>query len=237
MDIEEQNIPNHVAVIPDGNRRWAASQGLKSWDGHDEGAKNIEKLVRLALKKGVRCITFWGSSVDNLTKRPLEEKLALLRIYEEYFKRLISSSDIVENEVRINVIGRWREQFPNSLVKIIQDGIEKTRNNKKNILNFMLAYSGVDEMIQAMQNIVEKCESNIKITKEVIKNNLMTAEIPPVDYIIRTGGEPHNSSGFMMWDAADAQLYFSEKMFPAFGENEFESALEEYGNRKRRLGK
>jgi len=237
MDKEQENIPHHVAIIPDGNRRWARERGLVAWNGHEEGAKNIEKLVRLALKKGVRCVTFWGSSVDNLTKRPLEEKLALLRIYEEYFKRLISSEDIIKDEVRINVIGRWREQFPASLTKIIQDGIDKTRSHKKNILNFMLAYSGVDEMIQAMQNIVEKCEADIKITKEVIKNNLMTADLPDVDYIIRTGGEPHNSSGFMMWDCADAQLYFSEKMFPAFNEEEFEIAIEEYSNRKRRLGK
>lgn len=237
MDIEQQNIPRHVAIIPDGNRRWARERGLKPWNGHEEGAKNIERLVRLALKKGVRCVTFWGSSVDNLTKRPMEEKIALLKIYEEYFKRLISSSDVFENDVKINVIGRWKEQFPASLTKIIQDGIEKTCHHKKNILNFMLAYSGVDEMLQAVQKIVESGEKNIKITKEIVKSNLMTAEIPEVDYIIRTGGEPHNSSGFMMWDCADAQLYFSEKMFPAFAEKEFEIAIEEYGNRKRRLGK
>jgi undecaprenyl diphosphate synthase len=236
MDIEQRKTPNHVAIIPDGNRRWAKEHGLKPWDGHDEGAKNIEKLVRFALKKGVRCMTFWGSSVDNLTKRPLEEKLALLRIYEEYFKRLISSPDILENEVKINVIGRWKEQFPDSLTTIIQDGIEKTKNHKKNILNFMLAYSGVDEMVQAVQNIVAKYENGVEVTKEIIKSNLMTVNIPAVDYIIRTGGEPHNSSGFMMWDSADAQLYFSEKMFPAFTEDAFEEALVEYDKRDRRLG-
>jgi len=236
MAIEAQNLPQHVAIIPDGNRRWAKKNGLKPWEGHEEGAKNTEKLVRFALENGINCITFWGSSLDNLTKRPLRERQALLDIYSRYFEKLIKGKEIHEQEARINIIGRWEEQFPESLKKVLRDGVEKTKNYKKKILNLMLAYDGDDEMIRAIQNILDSCEKGMKITAKVVKKNLMTRDIPAVDYLIRTGGEPHLSAGFMMWDTADAQLYFSEKMYPDFGADEFQEALEEYARRRRKFG-
>lgn len=237
MTIETENLPKHIAIIPDGNRRWAKAQGKKPWEGHDAGAKNTEELIKIAHKFGINCMTFWGSSVNNLAKRPMEEKLALLDIYEKYFKRLIESKEIYENETKINVIGQWEEQFPESLKKIIKEGIEKTKHFKKNILNFMLAYDGTGEMVLAAQNILDKYEKGTKITGEILKENLMTADIPAVDLLIRTGGEPHNSAGFMMWDTAESQLYFAEEMFPDFGPEKFEKAIEEYQRRERRLGK
>jgi undecaprenyl diphosphate synthase len=236
MSNQFTSLPRHVAIIPDGNRRWAKNNDLKPWDGHEEGAKNTEKLVRFALENGINCITFWGSSLDNLTKRPLREKQALLDIYSRYFEKLIESKEVHEQEARINIFGRWEEQFPESLKKVLKEGIERTKNYKKKILNFMLAYDGDDEMIQAIQNIVDNCEKGIKITAEIVKENLMTRDIPAVDYLIRTGGEPHLSAGFMMWDTADAQLYFSEKMYPDFGASEFQEALDEYARRRRKFG-
>ncbi len=233
----EENLPNHIAIIPDGNRRWARERNLRPWEGHEAGAKNLEGLVRFLLKKGIQCLSFWGSSLDNLSKRPLQEKKALLDIYKRYFTDLMNSREIHENEVKIHVIGRWEEQFPESLKKIIREAIHKTARYKKKILNFMVAYSGIDEMTQAIQNIQNRYEKGTRVTSEMIKENLMTASIPPVDYVIRTGGEPHLSSGFMMWDTADAQLYFSEKKFPEFGDPELEEALQEYMQRKRRFGK
>lgn len=235
--MNEHNLPNHIAIIPDGNRRWAQDRGLEPWDGHEAGAKNTEKLIKTALKSGIKCMTFWGSSIDNLTKRPVKEKLALLDIYEKYFKTLIEDDELRREEVKINVIGRWREHFPESLKETLNAGIEKTKHFKKRILNFMLAYSGTDEMIQAMQHISENCAKETKITAEIIKSNLMTRDIPAVDYLIRTGGEPHLSAGFMMWDMADAQLYFSDNFYPDFGPEKFDEALREYATRQRRLGK
>ena len=105
------------------------------------------------------------------------------------------------------------------------------------MLNFMLAYGGTDEMLQAVQNIVDSCGQGMKVTEATIKNNLMTRDLPPVDYMIRTGGEPHLSAGFMMWDAADSQLYFSEDMYPDFTPEKFQAALDEYARRQRRFGK
>ena len=101
----------------------------------------------------------------------------------------------------------------------------------------MLAYDGIDDSIQAIENINRKIKTGKKITFELVKENLMTRDLPPVDYLIRTGGEPHLSAGFMMWDVADAQLYFSEKFFPDFDEKEFSKALEEYSRRQRRFGR
>lgn len=232
-----ENLPNHLAIIPDGNRRWAKEKGLKPWDGHDFGAQNTEKLVNYALKRGVRCLTFWGSSMDNLKKRPLQEKRALLDIYKKYFKKLLDNEDIHKNEARINFIGRWEEQFPDSLKKTIRELIEKTKNYEKRMLNFMLAYSGDDEMVLAISRICERHGKDAKVSAKTIKENLMTKDLPPVDYMVRTGGDPHLSAGFMMWDTANAQLYFAEDKYPDFNEEKLEEALEEYARRQRRFGK
>lgn len=236
MENNPKIVPFHVAIIPDGNRRWAKERGLEAWEGHKAGAANLEKLIRKALKKEVMCLSFWGSSLDNLIKRSILEKKALLEIYKKYFQKLLESSDIYENEVKVNVIGRWEEQFPESLKDTIREIIEKTKHFKKKMLNFMLAYSGTDDMLLAIEKINDKCAKGEKITPEILKENLMTAELPKVDFMIRTGGEPHNSNGFLMWDSADAQLYFSERLFPDFDDEKLEEALCEYEKRGRRFG-
>ena len=229
--------PKHIAIIPDGNRRWAKAKGLKPQAGHEEGAKNIEKIINRALEIGIRYISFWGSSLENLGKRPMQEKRALLRIYEKYFKKLIESEKVHKNKARINIIGRWREQFPKNLVKILENGIERTKHYQKYNLNFFLAYNGDDEMIEAVKSIAKKYKPGQKITGATIKENLMTKDLPPVDLLIRTGGDPHLSVGFMMWDIANAQLYFSQKLFPDFEEKEFAEAVREYQRRERRHGR
>lgn len=230
-------LPNHVAIIPDGNRRWAKERNLKPWEGHVAGAERIEELVRKALEMKIKNISFWGSSVDNLKKRPFLEKKALLGIYEKYFKKLMDSEEIHQNKAKINIIGSWREQFPESLKRILEEGIEKTKNYNEYNLNFFLAYNGDDEMLQAIKKISKKIGDNVKkITPDIVKENLMTRDLPVVDFLIRTGGEPHLSAGFMMWDLANAQLYFSKKLFPNFTKNDFEKAIEDFSQRGRRLG-
>lgn len=233
----QENLPKHIAIIPDGNRRWAKEKNLKPWDGHSAGAANMEQLARWAFDNGIYAMSFWGSSLENLQKRPLREKQELLRIYEEYFKKLILDKDIHANCVRINVIGKWQQQFPMSLKKIIMEGVKKTAHYDQHELNFFLAYSGDDEMIDAVRSIVSSGVEPKKITGEMIKQNLMTSELPAVDLLIRSGGEPHLSAGFMMWDIANSQLYFSEKYFPDFDKNELKLAIEEYQERERRAGK
>lgn len=238
MSNEEKNIiPKHVVIIPDGNRRWARSRGLEPWEGHFAGAENTEKLLRKALKLGVKCFSMWGSSLENLEKRPINESRHLLKVYKEYFTKLLKSSDIHEYQVRINFIGKWEDQFPQSLKDILYDCVEATKNYSKCALNFFMAYSGDDEMLDTIKKIVKDGISSKSISKETIKQHLMTRNLPEVDYMIRTGGEPHLSAGFMMWDTANAQLYFSEKYYPDFGAEELEEAINDFSRRGRRLGK
>ncbi len=232
-----KNIPNHVAIIPDGNRRWAKARGLKPWEGHDAGAKNLEKVLRENFDLGVKYITFWGSSLDNLQKRPWREKKALLDIYRRYFLRLIDSDDIHKNEVQVNVIGKWEEQFPLSVKQVIKRCINRTKKYRKFCLNFLLAYSGDAEMIEATNTILKKFKGKVKrVTNKMLKEHLMTKDLPPVDLLIRTGGEPHISAGFMMWDLANAQLYFSKVLWPDFDEKKAREAIEDYSRRARRFG-
>ncbi len=230
-------IPNHVAIIPDGNRRWAKGKEMNPWEGHEFGAKNTEKLINRAFKIGIKCLSFWGSSLENLKKRPFQEKKTLLGIYKKYFKCLMDNDDIHKNKVRINFIGKWEEQFPESLKSIIRECIEKTKNYRSYFLNFFLAYNGDDEMLEAVKNITKKYKSGDRITFKTIKENLMTESLPPVDFLIRTGGEPHLSAGFMMWDIANSQMFFSQELYPDFNEEKFEKAIGEYDKRERRMGK
>jgi undecaprenyl diphosphate synthase len=232
-----EKMPIHIAIIPDGNRRWARSRGLLPWDGHAEGAKIVEKLIKKALNLGIKNLSFWGSSLDNLKKRPYQEKRALLKIYLEHFNRLAESEEVHKNKARINVIGKWEEQFPEPLKKIIKKCINATKNYRSHFLNFFLAYNGDDEMIEAVKKIIKNYQNVSQITAKTIKENLMTKDLPPVDLLIRTGGDPHNSVGFMMWDTANSQMYFTQKLFPDFDEKEFEKAIEEYQRRERRMGR
>ncbi|TXI33864.1 MAG: di-trans,poly-cis-decaprenylcistransferase [Candidatus Moraniibacteriota bacterium] len=230
-------LPRHLVIIPDGNRRWATLRNLEPWEGHEAGAENTEKLIREARRLGVREISFWGSSLENLAKRPLAESKALLRIYETYFKKLLGSEDIHKDRAKIRFIGHWEEQFPASLKSVLYECLEATKEYDDYYLNFFLAYSGDDEMRLAMAKVAETLEPGAKVTDEMIKANLMTRDMPPVDLLIRTGGEPHLSAGFMMWDMANAQLFFSEKLYPDFDEQALKEALLDYGERGRRFGK
>lgn len=237
MENKEMNlIPRHVAIIPDGNRRWAKQRNMSPWEGHKEGAKMTEILIKKANEIGIECLSFWGSSQDNLKKRPIEEKRALLEIYLEYFQRILENEEVHKNEARINIIGEWEEQFPTKLKNVLKDCIQHTKHYSKRMLNFFLAYNGDREMLHAIQNIISQGIHPANITPKIIKQNLFTRELPAVDYLVRTGGEPHLSTGFMMWDVANAQLYFSQKLYPDFDAEEFEKAIEEFSQRKRRLG-
>ena len=198
----------------------------------------IEELVRGARKLGIRELSFWGSSIENLTKRPLTERTALLRIYGEHFERLLRDEDLFREKVRVRIIGRWREQFPAVLRNLLEEVEAKTKDHDAYFLNFFLAYSGVDDMLEAFRSVAKDAKTALSdLTEEAVKARLMTRELPPVDLLIRTGGEPHLSAGFMMWDIADSQLFFSQKLFPDFGAAALEEAVEDYGNRARRFGK
>ncbi len=230
-------VPRHVAIIPDGNRRWARTRGLDPWKGHEEGAKTMKELIRAARDLGIRELSFWGSSLENLKKRPLEESRELLRIYSEQFRELSESEELVKDRVRVRIIGRWRDQFPPSLIGLLSEIEEKTREHTGHFLNFFLAYSGVDDMLQAFRSAAGGSLRLEDVTEETVKGLLLSRDVAPVDLLIRTGGDAHLSAGFLMWETSDSQLVFSEKLFPDFGQDSLREAVEEYSGRERRFGK
>jgi len=239
MSNEINNIPTHVAVIPDGNRRWARKRGFQPWIGHQRGAKSFEKILKKALELKIPYLTFWGGSWDNLTKRPKIETKFLFKVYEEQFKRVAGDKKVHKNKVKINVLGRWREILPEGTKKAIERAMGITKNYNKHFLTFLIAYNGTDEMIACIQKIANLAKKKtIKVNEKLIKENLWTKDLPPVNLIIRTGcgKDPHLSAGFMMWDAAYSQLYFTSTLLPDFAPKEFEKIIKDYSKRERRMG-
>ncbi len=232
------NLPQHIVLIPDGNRRWARKRGLPPFFGHRQGVKASEKIFKAALDMGIPCLTFWGTSLDNVTKRSPQEVNFLFKIFEVWFKKLTKTKEVHQNSVKINILGQWEKLFPEKTKKPMREAIEKTKNYKNHQLTFLMAYSGIDEMTAAIKKIAELRikNSELRINEKLIKKNLWTKDLPAVDLVIRTGGEPHWSMGMMMWDVADAQLYFTETLLPDFSVEEFKKAIDRYSKTERRMG-
>lgn len=239
--ISKENLPKHIVIVPDGNRRWAKKKGLAPWRGHLEGAKRTEELIETAFDLGVGCLSVWGGSLNNLTERPEREIKALFKIYDQYFKRLIKEKKIHQNKVKVNVIGRWQEVSPKKTISIIRELIQATKDYSQYSLNFFIAYNGTDEMLTAVKNIAQEARKNkgLKITEKILEKYLWSGHLPPVDFLIRagSGGDPHNSVGFMMWQTANSQLYFTDIMYPDFNKKEFIKAINDFVRRQRRFGK
>lgn len=221
----------HVAIIPDGNRRWAKKRGKFPWDGHKEGVKAFEKILARALELDVYCLTFWGMSKDNISKRAAREVKYLLSAFSRTLMAMGKSAELKKNDVKVSILGDWRTQFPKALVTLGEKTIEETRERKKHILNLLFCYDGKSEMIEAFTRAISSKKDFVSP-----KEFLMTRNLPPVDLVIRTGGDPHLSAGFMMWDTADAQLHFSEKLWPDFTPEDFERAIADFKHRERRFG-
>lgn len=229
----------HIAILPDGNRRWAKERNLPGFMGHKTGADTMEKIIKAAFGMGIDYLTVWGASVANITERTEEEVNFLFSVFERSFKSLGNSAEVKNARTRIRMIGEWSKFFPDSLRETCEKLMEDTRKNDGPSLSFMLAYSGTGEMLETAKKLAERkmSDPNFEITRESLKNSLMTAELPPVDLVIRTGGEPHWSDGFMMWDTANAQLYFTETLWPAFTPEEFGSAIDMFNRTERKMGK
>lgn len=239
MGQEISTIPRHVAIIPDGNRRWAKDKGIKTLDGHRAGVDMFEQVAEHAWKRGVEHLTMWGLSLDNLTKRSNTEVSWLMRMFRQEFGKLTDSEMIHRRRVSISVRGRWREKFPKGVTQAIDQAIKATSGYEERHLNFLLAYNGTDEMMEAIKGVVKEAKQHqrIRITDKKLESHLWTGDLPEVDLVIRTAGDPHLSNGFMMWKVADAELYFSDKMWPDFSSREFDKALRSFGQRRRMKGR
>ncbi len=239
--ISKENLPTHVVIVPDGNRRWAREKGFAPWHGHFVGAEKMKEVSQAALDLEIKCLSIWGGSWNNLTNRSKVEIRILFKIYEEYFKKLIKRKEIHDNQVKVSVIGRWEEILPKKTIKAAKELIKMTEGYSERLLNFCIAYNGTDEMLAAVKSIVKEArkDKSLRITSKVLEEHLWSGHLPPVDFLIRTGsaGDPHNSVGFMMWQTANSQLYFTKTCCPEFGREEFIKAIKEFQRRERRLGK
>jgi len=233
------SLPQHIALIPDGNRRWARKRGKLAAYGHWAGVKNFERILRSTFELGIPYVTFWGLSVNNVLKRSKTEVAVLFKIFEKSFNAVAKNKDIHSNGVRITVLGRWEEFFPTKTKRAIKNMMDATAKYDNYRLTFLMAYSGIDEMLAAIKSISSTKHKNMKtaINEALVKKHLWTHALPPVDLVIRTGGEPHWSMGFMMWDVAEAQLAFTKTLWPAFSPEELQLIVRQYKKTQRRKGK
>lgn len=227
--------PKHVAIIMDGNGRWARKQGLLRVQGHEVGVQRVEEIIRAAQEKGVRYLTLYAFSRENW-RRPKEEVEFLMGLLSAYLDKKIEA--LIKNNCVFNVIGEIGD-LASALQKKLTQAIETSKKNTGLVVTFALSYSGRREILRACQKIAEEVlRGTIKppeITEETLSRNLYTAGMPDPELLIRTSGEMRVSN-FLLWQISYAELYVTEKFWPEFTRDEFEKALEEYKGRERRFG-
>ncbi len=226
---ENNQLPRHVAIIMDGNGRWAKKRGLPRSFGHKSGTENVRKIVKYCSKRGIEYLTVYAFSTENF-KRPSDEVGTLMQLLVEYFNR--ETKELKENGVRLNVIGNI-DSFAPKVQEAIKNGIEYTKECNKLVFTIALAYGARDEMVKAVQKMI--ADGVKDITEETISKYLFTYDLPDPDLIIRTSGE-ERLSNFLLYQAAYSEFYFTDMLWPDFDEKEFDKALEEFANRSRRYG-
>ncbi|MDF2962584.1 MAG: pyrophosphate synthase [Paenibacillus sp.] len=233
--IDAENIPNHVAVIMDGNGRWAQKRGLPRVAGHHSGMKNVKRITMAANSIGVNVLTMYAFSTENW-KRPKEEVEYLMKLPLEFFPKEIE--ELIANNVQIRMTG-WQEGLPDYTLRAIQDAIDQTKHNTGLILNFALNYGSRREMLsgvkQLAQDVAEGKLAAEAIDDSVFSRYLLTHPLPDPDLLIRTSGELRISN-FMLWQLAYSELWFTELCWPEFTEQHFYEAVQEYQRRARRYG-
>lgn len=232
LAIDPEKIPVHVALIMDGNGRWAQQKGLKRVDGHKEGAVSAKKITEYALRLGVKYLTLFAFSSENW-KRPVMEVNALMNML---YENLIEQKDLLEkNQIRLEIVGDNR-RLPPKLKRKLREVIDFSRPHQKMQLNLALNYGSRMEILNAVKRIVEDKVPTSKINEKLFAEYLYTANCPDPDLLIRTSGELRISN-FLLFQIAYAELHFSPVLWPDFRLKEFLSAVVEYQKRERRFGK
>ena len=232
--IDIKRVPAHVAIIMDGNRRWAKAHNLDVPQGHKEGAENLKRIAKFANKLGIKYMTVYAFSTENW-KRTKEEVGALMKLLKFYIMDFFKSYD--EN-IKIRVIGRV-EDLPKDIIAEIKKVEEKTKNNTGLVLNIAFNYGGRDEITTAVKKIAEKVKNNEldinDIDESVVSNSLYTAGQPDPDLLIRTSGE-ERISNFLPWQISYSEFVFTDKYWPEYGEKELLESIQVYQKRTRRFG-
>ncbi len=226
-----QPVLTHLAMIMDGNRRFAKERGLPTLEGHRAGYQTVKKLGDWCLDRGIEVVTLWAFSTENW-KRTQEEVGYLMDLLEWSLRNDID--EFHQKGIRLKVIGR-REGLRASIIEGIERAEEKTKDNQKMTLVIALNYGGRAEIVDAVRALVEQKIPSEQITEEALTKALYWPEMPAPDLIIRTSGE-ERLSGFLLWEAPYSELYWCSKHWPAFTEEDLDAALEDYTNRQRRYG-
>jgi undecaprenyl diphosphate synthase len=227
-----EKVPQHVAIIMDGNGRWALQRGLPRLAGHKAGTENLRRVIRSTVEFGVKYLTIYAFSTENWG-RPPEEVKGLMYILEDVIDRELG--ELHQEGVQLRHIGRLERLAP-SLQEKVLDAIDMTKNNDRLILNIAFNYGGRDEIVQAIQRMMKDGVPPEKVTDQLVSQYLYTAGVPDPDLIIRTSGELRVSN-FLIWQAAYSEWYITPIYWPDFDKDEYRRALEAFAHRDRRYGK
>jgi undecaprenyl diphosphate synthase len=228
---EFANIPDHIAIIMDGNGRWAEKRHLPHIAGHRAGTENLRQIIKACVDFGVKYLTIYAFSTENW-KRPPDEVNGLMQILAESIEK--EMDELHKQGTQLRHIGRL-EQLNPSLRKKVEAAIQLTKNNQRLVLTIAWNYGSRDEIVYALENIVKKGIQPDQVNEKIISQNLYTAELPDPDLVIRTSGEMRTSN-FLLWQTAYSEWYFTPVLWPDFSKEELRKAIGEYGSRERRFG-
>jgi len=235
MDVKEivkSTDLKHIAIIPDGNRRWAKEKLLPSLMGHKKGVEALKNIVKACSEFGVKYLTMYAFSTENWNRKQ-EEVDYLMNLLASTIKNELS--ELHQNNVKLSFLGNLK-QLNQELQDILKNAVETTKNNTGVNLNIAINYGARDEITNALKNIVSKGYKEDEITQELISNNLYTKDIPDPDLLIRTSGEKRISN-YLLWQIAYSEIYITDKYWPDFDKEELKLAIEEFAKRQRRWGK
>ena len=235
-ELNIDQLPNHIAIIMDGNGRWATNKGLLRNIGHQNGAKTVKEVVETCAKINIKYLTLYAFSTENWNRPKLEVEL-LMKLLISSLKKEVKT--LQKNNIKLSTIGNLNS-LPTKVAKELKDVIEKTKDNNRLTLTLALSYGSREELIKTVREISLKVKKNLispeNINKSVINNHLYDHYLPDVDLLIRTSGE-QRISNFLLWEIAYAELFFSDTLWPDFNKENLFEAILNYQNRERRFGK
>jgi len=233
IKLDPKNIPQHIGIIMDGNRRWAAKKGLAVNQGHEAGAKNLEKIVDHCLELGVKTLTVYTLSTENWRKRAKEEVKGIFDLLVRIVKE--KEEEYARKGIRVAILGDF-QAFPRKVARAIKEILKIVKKHERLKVNLALNYGGRDEILRAVRRIMKEGISPEKLNEQTFSKFLYTNGEPDPDLIIRTGGELRLSN-FLLWQMSYSELYFTDTLWPDFGPEELDKAIADYQKRQRRFGK
>jgi undecaprenyl diphosphate synthase len=234
-NIDLKKLPEHVAIIMDGNGRWAKNRGMTRVMGHRRGTEAVREIVRTSREIGIKWLTLYAFSEENW-KRPKSEITALMRLLKRFLKSELK--EMLENGIQLRTIGRT-DKLPEDTRKVLRETIEKTSSNRDMVLTLALSYGGRQEILDTILKISRKVENGSitsgDISEKLVSDLLYTSDIPDPDLLIRTSGE-HRISNFLLWQIAYSEIYVTNTLWPDFNKNEYLAAIMNFQKRERRFG-